>query len=124
LGFGISLVNAAARTADLHKVSFTEADKTSLTNLNQVALDLKSGAPAAGDTSPESSFGKVQPALESKARLTNTAATLRTALVAYTPGNNATKKTALEAVALAQQTLVGQFWIDPALKAFLASLPT
>jgi hypothetical protein len=123
-GFGINLVNAAARAADLHKPTFTQADKDALTNLNQVALDLKAGSAAAGNTSPTSPFGKVQPALESKTRLVNTAATLRTALVAYTPGNDATRKTALEAVALAQQTLVGQFWTDPALKAFLASLPT
>jgi hypothetical protein len=36
----------------------------------------------------------------------------------------AANKVALEAVALAQQTLVGQFWTDPDLKAFLAELPT
>src|SRR6185312_3817925 len=65
---------------------FTQADKDALTNLNQVALDLKAGSAAAGNTSPTSPFGKVQPALESKTRLVNTAATLRTALVAYTPG--------------------------------------
>lgn len=82
MGFGVNLVNAAARTADLHKSTFTDADKTALTNLNQVALDLKSGSAAGGDTGPLSPFGKVQPALESRARLVNTAATLRTALVA------------------------------------------
>jgi hypothetical protein len=77
----------------------------------------------------------VQPALESKARLVNTAATLRSALAAYatlvqsTPAPTvdqaqAANKTALEAVALAQQTFVGQFWTDPDLQLFLASLPT
>jgi hypothetical protein len=64
----------------------------------------------------------------------NTAATLRIALAAYatlvqsTPAPTviqvqAANKTALEAVALAQQTLVGQFWTDQALKQFLAGLP-
>lgn len=125
MGFGVNLVNAAARTADLHKSTFTDTDKTALTSLNQVALDLKPGSAAGGNTGPLSPFGKVQPALESKARLVNTAATLRTALVAYALANNdATRKTAVEAVALAQQTLVGQFWTDPALQTFLASLPT
>jgi hypothetical protein len=143
-GFGVNLVNAAARAADLHKTTFTDADKTSLTQLNDVALGLKRslpkfpadlpGAAAGGATGPGSDFAKVQPALESKARLVNTAATLRSALAAYSalvlanPTSNPTQvaaanKTALEAVALAQQTLVGQLWTDPALKAFLAGLP-
>jgi hypothetical protein len=128
VGYGINLVNAAARAADLHTSTFTDADKTTLTQLNKVALDLKQGTAAAGDTSPGSPFGAVQPTLEAKARLVNTAATLRTALVTYvnaTPAQkDAAKKTALEAVALGQQTIVGQFWTDPALKIFLQGLPT
>jgi hypothetical protein len=144
-GYGVNLVNAAARAADLHKTTFTEADKTALRQLNDVALGLRrslpkfpgdiAGAAAGGATGPESDFAKVQPALESKARLVNTAATLRSALAAYatlvrsTPTPSvaqvaAANKTALEAVALAQQTFVGQFWTDPALQAFLAGLPT
>jgi hypothetical protein len=35
----------------------------------------------------------------------------------------AANKTALEAVALAQQTFVGQFWTDPTLQAFLNGMP-
>jgi hypothetical protein len=144
-GYGVNLVNAAARAADLHKTTFTDADKTSLTRLNNVALGLKRslpkfptdlpGAAAGGATGPGSDFATVQPALESKARLVNTAATLRSALAAYsalvlsspTPSAAqvaAANKTALEAVALAQQTISGQFWTDPALQAFLAGLPT
>lgn len=144
-GFGVNLVNAAARAADLHKTSFTADDRTSLTQLNNVALGLKRslpkfpadlpGAAAGGATGPGSDFANVQPVLESKARLVNTAATLRSALAAYsalvlanpTPSASqvaASNKTALEAVALAQQTIVGQFWTDPALQAFLAGLPT
>jgi hypothetical protein len=143
-GFGQNLLNAAARTADLHKTAVADADRTLLTQLNDVTRGLKSslpkfpsdpaGAAAGGATGPGSPFAKVQPALEAKARLVNTAATLRSALAAYatlaqsTPTPTvaqvqAANKTALEAVALAQQTLVGQFWTDPALKTFLAGLP-
>jgi hypothetical protein len=141
-GYGVNLLNAAARAADLHRTTFNDADKTALTQLNDVALGLKkslpkfpadpSGAAAGGATGPGSAFAQVQPALESKARLVNTAATLRTALATYAtlagnPGSNPAQvaganKTALEAVALAQQTIVGQFWTDPALQAFLNGL--
>lgn len=143
-GFGQNLLNAAARAADLHKTAVTDADRTLLTQLNDVARGLKSsltkfpgdpaGAAAAGATGPGSTFAQVQPALEAKARAVNTAATLRSALAAYvtlvqstpTPTVSqvqAANKTALEAVALAQQTLVGQFWTDQTLKQFLAGLP-
>lgn len=128
LGFGVNLLNAAARAADLHKTTVTDADKAALSQLNKVASDLKQSTAAAGDTAPGSPFGAVQPALEAKTRFVNTAATLRTALVAYVNAapaqKEAAKKTALEAVALGQQTLVGQFWTDPALQAFLNGLPT
>jgi hypothetical protein len=124
VGYGVNLVNAAARAADLHKTTFTSADTTALDQLKTVAQDLKQGTPAAGDTSPGSPFGKVQPVLEAKARLVNTAATLRSALVAYASApSDQTKKTALEAVALAQQTFVGQFWGDPGLQSHLIPLP-
>jgi hypothetical protein len=144
-GFGTSLLDTAARASDLHKTAVTDADRTLLTQLNNVALGLKSslakfpvdpaGAAAGGATGPGSAFAVVQPALENKARLVNTAATLRSALAAYatlvqdTPAPTgaqvqAANKTALEAVALAQQTFVGQFWTDPSLQDFLAGLPT
>ncbi|MDQ3904327.1 MAG: hypothetical protein M3300_02470 [Actinomycetota bacterium] len=142
-GYAVNLLNAAARAADLHKTTFSDGDKTALTQLNDVALGLKNnlpkfpadpaGAAAGGATGPGSPFAKVQPALESKVRQVNTAATLRTALAGYAtlagnPASNpaqvaAANKTALEAVALAQQTFVGQFWTDPALQAFLNGLP-
>jgi hypothetical protein len=142
-GYGVNLLNAAARAADVHKTAVTDADRTLLTQLNDVTLGLKNslpkfpsdpaGAAAGGATGPGSAFARVQPALEAKARLVNTAATLRSALATYatlasTPTSTvaqvqAANKTALEAVALAQQTFVGQFWTDPALKAFLAGLP-
>ncbi len=144
-GFGLNLVNAAARTATARKASITADDQMRLTQLNDVALGLKRslpkfpadlfGASAGGSTGPGSDFAKVQPALESKAHLVHTAATLRSVLAAYaalvlakpTPSVAqvaVANKTALEAVALAQQTLVGQFWTDPDLHAFLAELST
>jgi hypothetical protein len=43
-----NVVNAAARAADLHKTTFTDDDKTALTQLSTVALDLKQGTAAAG----------------------------------------------------------------------------
>jgi hypothetical protein len=143
-GFGQNLLNAAARAADLHKTAVTDADRALLTQLNDVTRGLTSslpkfpndpaGAAAGGATGPGSAFAKVQPPLEAKARLVNTAAMLRSALAAYaalaqsTPTPTvaqvqAANRTALEAVALAQQTLVGQFWTDAALKNFLAGLP-
>lgn len=144
-GFGLNLANAAARAADLHKATFTAEDKTALTQLNDIALGLKRslpkfpadlpGAAAGGATGPGSDFAKVQPTLESKARLVNTAATLRNSLANYStlilanPTPSAAQvaagnKAALDQVAIAQQTLVGQFWTDPALQAFLHGLPT
>lgn len=144
-GFGLNLLTAAARAADLHKTAVTDADRTLLTQLNDVALGLKTslpkfpadppGAAAGGATGPGSAFATVQPVLEKKALLVNTAATLRSALASYatlvqsTPAPTvaqvqAANKAALEAVALAQQTFVGQFWTDPGLQTFLAGLPT
>ncbi|MGH3719837.1 MAG: hypothetical protein ACRDRI_13570 [Pseudonocardiaceae bacterium] len=142
-GFGVNLLNAAARTSDVTKLALTADDKTALSQLNDVKSDLirslpkfpadPAGAAAGGATGPGSDFAKVQPTLEDKARLVNTAATLRRALANYAllAGNAATpvdkvkaaNKTALEAVALAQQTIAGQFWTDPALQAFLDGLP-
>lgn len=124
VGYGTNLLNAAARSADLHKTTFTAADTTALNLLKTVAQDLKNDAPAAGATGPGSPFAMVQPALEAKARLVNTAATLRSALAAYASSpSDQRKKTALEAVALAQQTFVGQFWGDPGLQPSLITLP-
>ncbi|MGH3819470.1 MAG: hypothetical protein ACRDRE_17290 [Pseudonocardiaceae bacterium] len=142
-GFGVNLLNAAARTSDVKKTTFTEADKTALRQLNDVLLCLKRSLPKfPGDkpgaaecgTEPGSLFALVQPALESRARLVNTAATLRVALANYNAlilrptaptvaEVTAANKTAREAVALAQQTIAGQFWTDPALQTFLDSLP-
>lgn len=128
-GFGVALLNAAARTSDVKKTAPTDADRAALAKLNEIRLDLMqclpkfpadpTGAAACGATGPGSLFAMVQPALEDKARLVNTAATLRRALAAYaslasnpaTPAAQvaAANKTAKEAVALAEQTIAGQF---------------
>jgi hypothetical protein len=141
---GLNLTDAAARAADLHKVAPTAEDRTGLIQLNEVALGLRhslskfpsdlGGAAAGAATGPGSDFARVQPILEAKARRINTAAALRKVLAGYqdlvlanprpsTSQVATANKTALEAVALAEQTLVGQFWADPALQAFLGRLP-
>jgi hypothetical protein len=132
-GFGVNLVNAAARTANLKKLAITDSDKQNLTQLNVVKLALLKYLPAAGDTVANSNFAVLQPTLESLGRRINIVGTLRTALAAYDksvkakPSNAAeiktAKKTALEAVAITQQALVGQFLGSPKLQAFLAGLP-
>lgn len=142
--FGVGLVNAAVRASDLHRTAITDADRAALANLNDVALGLQrglatfladpAGAAAGAGTAPGSAFAKVQPALEAKAGFVNTAATLRSSLVAYATlvtsdpqptiaAVQAAGKAALEQVAVARQALVGQFWTDPGLQAFLATLP-
>jgi hypothetical protein len=128
--FGLSLANAAARASDPRKPTFTDADKPLLTQLNDVKLGFTrsvskfpsdiAGAATGGDTGPDSLFAKVQPALESKTRFINTAATLRSSLASYarlvkrTPQPSMTEvqaaaQAALEQIAIAQQVLVGQF---------------
>ncbi|WP_394752378.1 hypothetical protein [Crenothrix sp.] len=117
-GFGVGLVNAAARTSNLKKLAITEADKDNLTKLNAISLALAKNAPAT------SALTVLQPTLEAFGRYINAIGPLRTALAEYDKGNSAeTKKAALEAVATTQQVLVGQFWGKPELRGFLKSLP-
>ena len=133
-GFGVNLVNAAARTANLKKLAITDSDKEKLTQLNVINLALLEDLPAAGETGSNSAFAVLQPALESLGRRINIVGALRTALAAYdksvkaNPPNAAdeiqvAKKAALEAVAITQQALVGQFWGSPELQTFLDGLP-
>ncbi len=137
--FGVNLLNAAARNTDLKKTAFTEADLTQLKGLNTIALGLRSAQVSwdAGDTTKSGSvanqalttdFAAVQGALAAK----SSDAALQNALKAYAglagaPGDatrvKASNKTALEAVAIAQQVLVGQFWTQPKLQEALAALP-
>lgn len=133
-GYGVNLLNAAARTSLLTKTAISSTDKTNLTQLNKIRLALASHSAAAGDTGPSSTFATIQTALEGLGRNLNAVGTLRTALLAYdkavqaSPADAAAiakaQKAALQAVAITEQALVGQFWGTPDLTAFLASLPT
>lgn len=137
LGYGLNLLNAAARASVHDKSAVTDADKAMVGLLNTIAVGLRSADPAARlaatQTGPGSTFAGVQPTLEAKARLVNTAATFRSALAAFqtllsgAPTADqvaAAQRRALEQVAIAQQVLVGQFWGDAALQAFLSGLPS
>lgn len=131
--FGVNLVNAAARTSNLTKLAINDADKKNLTQLNVIQLELEKGALTAGETGAGSNFSKIQTPLETLGRSINIVGSLRASLVSYdtavkaNPQNadaiKAAKKLALEAVAVTQQALVGQFWGTAELKAFLAGLP-
>ena len=137
--FGVNLLNAAARNADVARTTFSETDTQALTSLNDAALSLRRSVaawdagmyPVAAQHAAAASgaqFEKVKPALAAKSADT----TVKTALDAYAsmagaagdaPRVRAANKTALEAVAIAQQVLVGQFWTEPRLQSFLAGLP-
>jgi hypothetical protein len=137
--FGVSLLNAAARNADPAKSTFTEKDKQSLAGLNDISNQLRASQAAwsAGDFSRAGelsnrmlslNFPGVQPALAEK----NADAALRGGLQTYAgtavEGGDSSKvaasyKAAVEAVAVAQQVIAGQFWTDPALQTFLTGLP-
>jgi hypothetical protein len=131
--FGVNLVNAAARTSNLMKLAINDADKKNLTQLNVIQLELEKNVLTAGETGSSSNFSKLQSPLESLGRNINSVGTLRTALVSYdsvakaSPQDaekvKAAKKLALQAVAVTQQALVGQFWGSAELKTFLDSLP-
>jgi len=136
--YGVRLLNAAARNADPSKTAVTEADRTALKSLNDVSSQLKAAqaAMASGDQAGSATmaslllsgpFASVQPALAAK----NSDADLKNAIQAYATAVSAgdrekagsANKAALEAVAVAQQVIAGQFWTDPALRSYLASLP-
>ena len=131
--FGVNLVNAAARTSNLAKLAINDADKTNLTQLNVIQLELDKNSLTVGETGSGSNFSKLQVPLEALGRSINIVGTLRTALVGYdnaikaSPKDDvkikAAKKSALQAVAVTQQALVGQFWGSAELKTFLDSLP-
>lgn len=136
--FVVSLWNAPARNADPAKSSFTDDDTKSLAVLGEVAVKLRAARAAwssgnfQGATDANASAGvafeRVRPALATK----SAEAALKTALDAFTgaavaSGDAAkvatTARAAQDAVAVAQQVLVGQFWTDSRLQQFLASLP-
>ncbi len=132
-GFGLNLLNSAARAAVMTKTAITDTDKSNLTKLNNIKLALASGTLTAGATGPGSNFESLQTVLEGLGRSLNAVGTLRTALLAYdkavqaSPSNAdtiaRTQKSALQAVAITEQALVGQFWGTVELETFLAGLP-
>jgi hypothetical protein len=138
--FGVALINAAARNTDATKTTYTDADIATLKALNDITIQLNksytawtatdyatSGAAAtlaAGDA-----FTKVQPTLAAK---NGTDVALKTALTGYATlaaaaGDagklKAAQRTATDAVLVAQQVIVGQFWSDAKLQAAIAALP-
>jgi hypothetical protein len=131
--FGVNLLNAAARTSNLKKLAITDTDKSNLTQLNLIKLELDKDLSTAGATDSSSKFAKLQAPLESLGRNINAVGTLRTALLGYdtvvkaspqdAAKTQAAKKLALQAIAITQQALVGQFWGTSELNTFLNSLP-
>jgi len=135
--YAISLFNAAARGADMTKTTFSKDDVASAATLAAVTNELKASFTSwqagkyaeAGDhaTKATGNFGTVAPALKAK---NGADAALQKALDAYTSiagkaGDAATiattQKAAIEAVGVAQQWIVGQFWTDPKLKDAIAA---
>jgi hypothetical protein len=136
--FGVNLLNAAARNADLGKKSIADADLANLTALNEVQNQLKASfaawnsdnyrLAASANTAALDAFQKVQPALAAK----SSDAPLKTSIDNYTaltiaPADPtkaaAANKAAVEAVGIAQQVIAGQFWTDQKVKDHIAGLP-
>lgn len=131
--YGISLVNAAARGADMSKKTFTADDVKAAATLAKIQNELKASLSSwqaakyseSGDhakNADETLFASVAPTLKAK---NGADAALKKALDAYAavasksgdvPSVAAAEKTAFEATAVAQQWVVGQFWTDPKLK--------
>jgi hypothetical protein len=129
--YGVNLLNAAARNADLSKNTFTAEDIRADAALGALQKDLRdslsnwqSGArSAAADsarTAANAHFESASPALQARG---GADAAVKKALDAYTAladqasdraQIDAANKLAIEAVAIGQQVLVGQFWTDPA----------
>jgi hypothetical protein len=131
--YGLNLVNTAARNADLTRTTFSDQDLQTAAVLGATAQELKDSLTAweSGDYvgSSDRAVRAAGPRLE---RVTSTLqakggadAPLQKALEAYRtvaaqPGDaaavRAANKAAIEAVAVAQQAVVGQFWTDSAFK--------
>lgn len=135
--FAVGLWNAAARNVVATKTTFSPADITAVGTLRSIekATDASLSAWKAGDytgatahvTTASTAFTSIQAALKAA----NSDKALSDALTALAPlvakaGNpadvtEAATKTS-EAAAIAEQSLVGPFWTNPALKAALAAL--
>jgi hypothetical protein len=138
--FGLSLLNAAARNADVAKTAFTADDVRLSAGLGGLQRELRSSL-AAWDSGNYTSAAEITrgasdrwfeaavPALQSRSA---SDAAVKKALDGYLslvgqPGDaaqvRAANKAAIEAVAVGQQVLVGQFWTDPEfIKAYQGAL--
>jgi hypothetical protein len=141
--FGVNLLNAAARNADLTRTSFSEDDVRSAAMLGALQDDLRKSLSrwdggdraAAADAARAAGEQRLAPMLATLQARAGADAPLQKALDAYVAAANqgtdggqvhAANKAAIEAVAIGQQVLAGQFWTDTtfqtAYKTALASL--
>lgn len=131
--YGISLVNAAARGSDMTKKTFTEDDVQAAANLAAINNELKTSltawqsgkftdAAASAQRASGPMFAKVAAPLKAKsgADAAPQKAISAYAAMAGAAGDattvTASQKAAIEAVLVAQQWIVGQFWTDGKLK--------
>jgi high-affinity iron transporter len=140
--FGVNLLNAAARNADTSRASFGTDDVQAAATLGGMQRDLRtslttwqagnrSAAAEAARSVAGPRFESVSAALQARA---GADATVKKALDAYAPlaeqagdaaQTQAANKAAIEAIAIGQQALVGQFWTDAGfIKAYQAALET
>jgi hypothetical protein len=128
--YGLNLITAAARNADISKTSFTPQDVSAAAAIGGIQKELRTSLSqweagnyqAAGDSARGASgqrFDSVSATLQAKS---GADAALKKALDAYAalsdqPGDTAkvrsANKAAIEAAAIAQQAAAGQFWTDP-----------
>lgn len=131
--FGVSLLNAAARNADMAKTTYTAGDLQLAAGVAAIQAALNNSLPLwqagryqeSADHARRAS-GELFAAVSGALRAKNSAdAALQKALDAYAaaagqPGDattvRAAQKAAIGAAAVAQQALVGQFWTDPRFK--------
>ncbi len=131
--FGQNLINAAARNADMTKTTFSPQDVKSAAGIGAIQTELNASLASwkagnyqgAGDLARRTTgelFTNISSALRTK---NNADAPLKKALDAYTAVSDkagdaaavsAAEKAAVQAAAVAQQALVGQFWTDPKFK--------
>jgi high-affinity iron transporter len=137
--FGVNLLNAAARNADPSKTSFTEDDVRSAAALGAVQQDLenslrlwesgnRTASAEVARGSVNQRFASVSAALQARA---GADAAVKKALDTYASLADqstdaaqvrAANRAAIEAVAIGQQALVGQFWLDAAFQSALTEL--
>ena len=129
--YGLGLVNAAARGADVGKAAYAPDDVKAAVALGRVEAELRASLPLweAGELGPAGEHARragneLFDAVAGPLKAKSADAPLKKALDGYVgladkPGDaakvRAAHKTAVEAVAVAQQSVVGQFWAEPKL---------